>query len=139
MLLDVVVGSRLGLAVGIGRGVRLMRCLALRWVVAGPMCATLAGCSSRTEPVLGEQATSLRVLAGSQQVWSAGAGPAVVLVNGIGNDATSAQWLEVERELTRDVRVCRYDRLETGESSVPVGGRGVAMGSSSWRTPSAAT
>jgi pimeloyl-ACP methyl ester carboxylesterase len=48
----------------------------------------------------------------------------VVLVNGIGDDATSAQWLEVERALAKDARVCRYDRLGTGESSVPVRGRG---------------
>ena len=101
-----------------------MRCLALRWAVAGLMSATLAGCSSGTEPVPGEQATRLSVPAGSQQVWCAGAGPAVVLVNGVGDDATSAQWLEVERALAKDARVCRYDRFGTGESSVPVGGRG---------------
>jgi hypothetical protein len=101
-----------------------MRCLALRWAVAGLMCATLAGCSSGTAPVPGEQATSLSVPAGSQQLWCAGTGPAVVLVDGIGDDATSAQWLEVERALAEDAHVCRYDRLGTGESSVPAAGRG---------------
>ena len=54
-----------------------------------------------------------------QQVWCAGEGPAVVLVHGIGADASSAQWTEVERRLAGDARVCRYDRPGTGESPAP--------------------
>jgi pimeloyl-ACP methyl ester carboxylesterase len=92
--------------------------------VVGLTVATLAACSSGPESVPGEQATGLSVPAGTQQVWCAGTGQAVVLVSGIGDQATSAQWLEVERGLAEDARVCRYDRPGTGESSLPAAGRG---------------
>ncbi|MHA7285961.1 alpha/beta fold hydrolase [Arthrobacter sp. MDT3-44] len=48
-----------------------------------------------------------------------GQGPGVVLVNGIGDDATSAQWVEVQSALADHARVCRYDRLGTGRSDAP--------------------
>jgi pimeloyl-ACP methyl ester carboxylesterase len=54
-----------------------------------------------------------------QQVWCAGEGQAVVLVHGIGDEASSAQWTEVERRLAGEARVCRYDRPSTGESAPP--------------------
>lgn len=69
----------------------------------------------------------MAVPGGSQQVWCAGEGPAVVLVNGIGDDATSTQWVEVERDLSERARVCRYDRPGTGGSLPPaVAGRAAA-------------
>jgi pimeloyl-ACP methyl ester carboxylesterase len=43
----------------------------------------------------------------------------VVLVNGIGDDATSEQWVEVERALAGSARVCRYDRPGTGANHAP--------------------
>ena len=102
-----------------------MRCLALTLGLAGLFLLALAACAGGPESVPGEQVTSISVPAGSQQVWCAGEGPAVVLVNGIGDSATSAQWLEVERELAKDARVCRYDRPGTGGSSAPAAaGRG---------------
>lgn len=85
----------------------------------------LTSCGGGSDPVPGEQAAEVSVSTGSQQVWCAGDGPAVVLVNGIGHDATSAQWVEVERALTASARVCRYDRPGTGGSDAPrISGRG---------------
>jgi pimeloyl-ACP methyl ester carboxylesterase len=75
----------------------------------------LGACSGVLAPVPGEEVEDV----GSQPVWCAGEGPAVVLVNGIGDDATSAQWLDVERALAADTRVCRYDRPGTGEAPAP--------------------
>ncbi len=79
----------------------------------------LTGCGEGSDPVPGEEAAEVDVSTGSQQVWCAGDGPAVVLVNGIGDDATSAQWIEVQRTLTGSARVCRYDRPGTGASDAP--------------------
>lgn len=75
----------------------------------------LTACSGGPGPVAGEESAEVA----GQRVWCAGEGPAVVLVNGIGDDATSAQWLDVERALAEDARVCRYDRPGTGESAIP--------------------
>jgi pimeloyl-ACP methyl ester carboxylesterase len=69
--------------------------------------------------VLREVAAEVGAPTGSQQVWCAGDGLAVVLVNGIGDDATSEQWTEVERALTGSARVCRYDRPGTGANHAP--------------------
>ena len=75
----------------------------------------------------GEAGTALEVPVGSQQVWCAGQGPAVVLINGIGDNASSAQWLEVQARLSPHTRVCRYDRPGTGDSPPPsVPGRDAA-------------
>ena len=80
-----------------------------------------AACGSGAVP--GEETTTLPT--GPQRVGCAGAGPAVVLVNGIGDDATSAQWTDVARELADHARVCRYDRPGTGGSPDPsAAGRG---------------
>jgi len=85
----------------------------------------LTSCAGGSDPVPGEVAAEVGVATGPQQVWCAGDGPAVVLVNGIGDDATSAQWVEVERALGGSARVCRYDRPGTGASDAPrVAGRG---------------
>lgn len=82
-------------------------------------------CGDPAAPVAGEEAVRLEVPTGSQQAWCAGDGPAVVLVNGIGADAGSAQWLDVERALADTARVCRYDRPGTGRSEAPdASGRG---------------
>lgn len=67
----------------------------------------------------GEDAASLEVPAGTQQVWCAGQGPGVVLVNGIGDQASSHQWLDVQGRLAQDAHVCRYDRPGTGDSPPP--------------------
>lgn len=83
--------------------------------------ALLAGCGTGPDPVPGEEQATVR----AQRVWCAGAGPAVVLVNGIGDDASAAQWLDVHRELADRARVCRYDRPGTGDSAAPrTAGRG---------------
>ncbi|MCZ2828534.1 alpha/beta fold hydrolase [Modestobacter sp. VKM Ac-2986] len=88
-------------------------------VVLGLLVVT--GCSGGPEPVPGEETATVA----GQRVWCAGEGPAVVLVHGIGEDASSAQWLDVERALAGDARVCRYDRPGTGASDAPgTGGRG---------------
>ncbi|TYP81106.1 alpha/beta fold hydrolase [Blastococcus xanthinilyticus] len=79
--------------------------------------AVVAGCGSAAEPVPGEQASTVA----AQRVWCAGSGPAVVLVNGIGDDASAQQWREVQRELADRARVCRYDRPGTGDSPAPEG------------------
>ena len=102
-----------------------MRCLGTTLAVLGATTLGLTACGGGPASVPGEQAASVAVPGGSQQVWCAGQGPAVVLVSGIGDDATSAQWLEVERRLATQARVCRYDRPGTGGSSAPGGpGRG---------------
>ena len=102
-----------------------MHCLAVRRAVVGVMSLALAACGHSLGPVPGERAADLEVPAGSQRAWCAGSGPAVVLVSGIGDEASSAQWLEVERALAEDARVCRYDRPGTGESRAPAAaGRG---------------
>ena len=102
----------------------ISRALLLRGAVSVAGLALATGCGNST-PVPEEQAMRLSVPAGSQQVWCAGSGPAVVLVSGIGDEATSAQWLEVERALATEVRVCRYDRPGMGDSSAPAtAGRG---------------
>ncbi|WP_448613523.1 alpha/beta fold hydrolase [Modestobacter sp. URMC 112] len=75
----------------------------------------LTGCSGGPGPVPGEETAEVA----GQQVACAGEGAAVVLVHGIGDDASSAQWLDVERALAGDARVCRYDRPGTGGSPAP--------------------
>ena len=81
----------------------------------------LAGCSGGPEAVAGEESATVA----GQRVWCAGEGPAVVLVHGIGDDASSAQWLEVERDLAERARVCRFDRPGAGHSAAPAeAGRG---------------
>ena len=77
-----------------------------------------AACATDTSD-LEERIAALEVPAGSQQVSCAGQGPAVVLINGIGDDASSAQWLEVQARLSPHARVCRYDRPGTGDSDPP--------------------
>lgn len=73
----------------------------------------------------GEVAASLELPVGTQQVWCVGQGPGVVLVNGLGDQASSRQWLDVQSQLADDARVCRYDRPGTGGSPPPTrGGRG---------------
>jgi pimeloyl-ACP methyl ester carboxylesterase len=84
-----------------------------------------SGCSSSADGVPGEQATSIALAPGSQQAWCAGQGTPVVLVSGIGDDASSLQWLTVEGGLSDRARVCRYDRPGTGRSPAPTqDGRG---------------
>ena len=75
----------------------------------------LAGCAGGPDAVAGEESVTVA----GQRVWCAGEGPAVVLVHGIGEDASSAQWLEVERDLAEQARVCRYDRPGAGDSAAP--------------------
>jgi len=102
-----------------------VRRLVGRLAVVGLASVAAVACGHGPESVPGEEVTSLSVRAGSQQAWCAGTGPAVVLMSGIGDDATSAQWLQVERALAKDMRVCRYDRPGTGASSAPAtSGRG---------------
>jgi pimeloyl-ACP methyl ester carboxylesterase len=79
----------------------------------------LTSCGAGGDAVPGEVAAEVGAPTGSQQVWCAGDGPAVVLVNGIGDDATSEQWTEVQRALTGSARVCRYDRPGTGANHAP--------------------
>lgn len=56
-----------------------------------------------------------------------GGDPTVVLLHGIGDGATSEQWLEVQDDLAARTRVCRYDRPGTGASPAPErAGRGPA-------------
>ncbi|GGT02215.1 hypothetical protein GCM10010156_70200 [Planobispora rosea] len=55
-----------------------------------------------------------------QRVECAGTvGPAVVLVHGIGDTASSASFDAVRAELPDDRRTCRYDRPGTGDSPAP--------------------
>lgn len=96
-----------------------MRRLVGRLAVVGLVSVAAVACGHGPESVPGEQVTSLSVPSGSQQAWCAGTGPAVILISGIGDDATSAQWLQVERALAKHARVCRYDRPGTGASSAP--------------------
>ncbi|WP_175486343.1 alpha/beta fold hydrolase [Geodermatophilus poikilotrophus] len=85
----------------------------------------MTSCGAGGDPVPGEVEAEVGAPTGPQRVWCAGEGPAVVLVNGIGDDATSEQWIEVERPLTGSARVCRYDRPGTGASDAPrTAGRG---------------
>ena len=95
----------------------------------GVACAlAVTGCAGEPEPLDSEQKVNLAVEGNTQRVWCAGpaiaggstSAPAVVLVSGIGDDATSAQWSKVKRRLVGGVRVCRYDRPGTGESPDPV-------------------
>jgi pimeloyl-ACP methyl ester carboxylesterase len=79
----------------------------------------LAGCAGGSATVAGEEPATVA----GQRVWCAGEGPAVVLVHGIGDDASSTQWLDVERDLAGHVRVCRYDRPGVGDSAEPTGPR----------------
>ncbi|WNV73839.1 alpha/beta fold hydrolase [Geodermatophilus sp. DSM 44513] len=97
-----------------------------RWCAVLASCGlVLAACGGGADPVPGEVATEVRTPTGSQQVWCAGDGPAVLLLHGIGDDASSAQLVEVERALAGSARVCRYDRPGTGDSPAPeVPGRG---------------
>lgn len=75
----------------------------------------LTGCAGGPTPVPGEEAVTVA----GQRVWCVGDGPAVVLVHGIGDDASSAQWSDVVRDLAGEHRVCRYDRPGAGESAGP--------------------
>ena len=85
----------------------------------------LVACSDTSEPE--ERVAALEVRVGSQQVWCAGQGPAVVLINGSGDNASAAQWLAVQARLSRHTRVCRSDRPGTGDSDPPsVPGRDAA-------------
>lgn len=77
-----------------------------------------AACQSDGQ-IDGEVAASLTIPGGTQQTWCAGRGPGVVLINGIGDQASSRQWLGVQSELAQDARVCRYDRPGTGDSAPP--------------------
>jgi len=81
--------------------------------------ASLAACESVRVAVPGEVAFEVDTSAGTQTAWCVGQGPGVVLINGIGDDATSAQWIEVQSALADHSRVCRYDRLGTGRSHPP--------------------
>ena len=81
--------------------------------VLGVAVLLLAGCAGGPG-VVEESAT----VAG-QRVECAGTGPAVVLLHGIGDDASSAQWLPVEEDLAEHARVCRYDRPGAGDSAGP--------------------
>jgi pimeloyl-ACP methyl ester carboxylesterase len=69
--------------------------------------------------VPGEERLMVTAAGESQAVWCAGRGPAVILVNGIGDEASSEQWSSVEGQLARRARVCRYDRPGTGASPAP--------------------
>ncbi|GAA5650833.1 hypothetical protein Gobs01_02214 [Geodermatophilus obscurus DSM 43160] len=51
----------------------------------------LTSCGAGGDTVPGEVAAEVGAPPGSQQVWCTGDGPAVVLVNGIGDDTTSEQ------------------------------------------------
>lgn len=93
------------------RSVRRLLWLAITLVV-------VAACEPGGQPG-GATATSLEIPGGTQQVWCVGQGPGVVLVNGIGDQASSRQWLDVQGQLSQDARVCRYDRPGTGDSPPP--------------------
>ncbi len=95
-----------------------------RWLL---LLATLVvGAACQPDGQLdGEVFASLELPDGTQQVWCVGQGPGVVLVNGIGDQASSRQWLDLQDQLAEDARVCRYDRPGTGGSPPPTqAGRG---------------
>lgn len=48
-----------------------------------------------------------------------GGTPAVVLLHGIGDQASSEQWREVQEDVAARTRVCRYDRPGAGSSPAP--------------------
>jgi pimeloyl-ACP methyl ester carboxylesterase len=73
----------------------------------------LTGCAG--DPAPSEEAATVA----GQRVWCVGEGPAVVLVHGIGDHASSTQWRDVVRGLAGDSRVCRYDRPGAGDSAPP--------------------
>lgn len=82
------------------------------------MIVVVAACEPGGQPD-GTTTTSLQTPGRTQQVWCAGQGPGVVLINGIGDQASSRQWLDVQAQLAQHARVCRYDRPGTGDSPPP--------------------
>jgi len=95
-----------------------------RWLLSLTTLVLAASCQQDGQ-VDGEVAASLKVAGGTQEVWCAGQGPGIVLINGIGDQASSSQWLGVQGALAQDARVCRYDRPGTGGSPPPTrDGRG---------------
>lgn len=78
----------------------------------------VAACEPGGQPG-GTTTTSLEAPGGTQQVWCAGQGRGVVLINGIGDQTSSRQWLDVQVQLSQHARVCRYDRPGTGDSPPP--------------------
>ncbi len=96
---------------------RRVHVLAVGTLLLAACAFAVVGCGRTAVP--GEETATLVVADGTQQVWCAGVGPAVVLVNGIGDEASSDQWLDVQRRLVDEARVCRYDRPGTGRSAPP--------------------
>lgn len=85
------------------------------FTVVAAVALLAGGCAG--SPGWGE----LTEAAGEQQrVFCRGeAGPAVVVVHGIGDRAESASFAEVVGQLPADRRVCRYDRPGAGDSPDP--------------------
>lgn len=98
----------------------------VRWraCVVAVTAVALGGCSaapSSPAPIAGEVAAELVTPAGdTMHVVCAGSGsPAVVLVHGIGDRASSSNLVEVQRRLAEERRTCRFDRPGTGDSPSP--------------------
>lgn len=98
----------------------------VRWraYVVAVTAVALGGCSaapSSPAPIAGEVAAELVTPAGdTMHVVCAGSGsPAVVLVHGIGDRASSSNLVEVQRRLAEERRTCRFDRPGTGDSPSP--------------------
>lgn len=92
---------------------------ATRWLLLLTIALVVVAACMPGGQLDGEAAARLEIPAGSQHVWCVGQGTGVVLVNGIGNQASSSQWLKVQGQLAEDARVCRYDRPGTGDSPAP--------------------
>jgi pimeloyl-ACP methyl ester carboxylesterase len=87
----------------------------IRLIALAALTTVVAACSPR--PDWG----SVETIAGEQvRVECRGtATPAVVLVHGIGDEASSASYEKVLERLPTDRRVCRYDRPGAGDSPEP--------------------
>ncbi|HWH01439.1 MAG TPA: alpha/beta fold hydrolase [Pilimelia sp.] len=95
-----------------------MYATALRRTVCAALVSVVAACGSPASWGAVEDAAGER-----QRVECRGtAGPAVVLVHGIGDRAGSASFQKVLEKLPDERRVCRYDRPGAGDSPPPKGG-----------------
>jgi pimeloyl-ACP methyl ester carboxylesterase len=89
-----------------------------RWLLLFTTVVVVAACEPAGQAGAAT-AAALETPGGTQQVWCLGRGPGVVLIDGIGDQVSSRQWLDVQGELAQDARVCRYDRPGTGASPPP--------------------